>query len=298
MLAISVDAIVAERQRRALGLHQRRVLLRECVLGLGHDPHEVLFRERLELDPDREPSLQLRDQIAGLRHVERAGRDEEHVIGLHHAVLGLDVGAFDDRQQIPLHAFARDVGPTAARRPALAGDLVDLVEEDDAELLDAFQRVARDVFMIDQLLQLLLHQDAACLGDFHRAAFLPLGAHLLEHLHEVLHPLGRALRQHDIPHLWAGMRDLDLDVAPLELSVQQELSQLRPRPLVARLRRLIAGAVTCLRFRDPATGASGPDGHVAAGRDDKHRASLAGDRMRWGRRRSLARRLRGGRHRR
>ena len=43
--------------------------------------------ERLELDADREAALQLRDEVRDLRDVERAGGDEEHVIGLHRAVL-------------------------------------------------------------------------------------------------------------------------------------------------------------------------------------------------------------------
>ena len=50
------------------------------------------------------------------------------------AVLGVDRRALDDRQQVALHALARDVGRRARSR---AGDLVDLVDEDDARLLGA-----------------------------------------------------------------------------------------------------------------------------------------------------------------
>jgi hypothetical protein len=69
--------------------------------------------------------------------VERAGGDEEDVVGRDHAVLGVDRGAFDDGQNVALHAFARDVGAVAA---FAAGDLVDLVEEDDAGVFDALDR--------------------------------------------------------------------------------------------------------------------------------------------------------------
>ena len=70
----------------------------------------------------------------GLGDVEGAGGDEQDVVGLHRAVLGRDRRALDDRQQVALHALARDVGAVA--RALAAGDLVDLVEEDDAGLLD------------------------------------------------------------------------------------------------------------------------------------------------------------------
>ena len=74
----------------ALGREQRRVLLDQRVLRLGQDADEILAAERLELDPDREAALQLRNQIRRLRDVERAGRDEQDVIGPHHPVLRVD----------------------------------------------------------------------------------------------------------------------------------------------------------------------------------------------------------------
>ena len=90
--------------------------------------------ERLELHADREAALELRNQIRRLGYVERAGGDEQDVVGAHHAVLGVDRGALDDGQDVALDAFAADIGPVAALAP---GDLVDLVDEDDAGLLDA-----------------------------------------------------------------------------------------------------------------------------------------------------------------
>ena len=177
------DAVGGEVELRPLGLDERGVLLGERVLRLRHDADEVLLGERLELDANREAPLQLRDQIARLGHVEGAGGDEEDVVGLHHAVLRLHVRAFDDRQEVALHAFARDVG--AAGGGALAGDLVDLVEEDDAQLLDALERVGGDVLDVDELLELLVDEDAPRLGHLHGALLLALGHHLLEHLAEV-----------------------------------------------------------------------------------------------------------------
>ena len=42
--------------------------------------------------------------------MERAAGDEQDVVGLDHAVLGGDGGAFDQRQQVALHALARHIG--------------------------------------------------------------------------------------------------------------------------------------------------------------------------------------------
>ena len=43
--------------------------------------------------------------------MERARRDEQDMIGLHRAMLGRDRRALDQRQQIALHALARDIAP-------------------------------------------------------------------------------------------------------------------------------------------------------------------------------------------
>src|SRR6266849_10624444 len=62
---------------------------------------------------------------------------EQDVVGAHVAVPGLDRGALDDRQQVALHTFARHIRADGA---ALAGDLVDLVDEDHAVVLHAVER--------------------------------------------------------------------------------------------------------------------------------------------------------------
>ena len=55
------------------------------------------------------------------------------MVGFDRPVLGVDGRPLDDRQQVALDALARDVGPAAGA--LVAGDLVDLVDEDDARLL-------------------------------------------------------------------------------------------------------------------------------------------------------------------
>ena len=110
----------------------------------------------------------------------------------------------------------------------------DLVEEDDAELLDTLERVGGDVLDVDELLDLLLEEDAPRLGDLDGALLLALRHHLLEHLAEVLDAFGRALRGEDVDHRRVG-RDFDLDLAFLELSIDEQLLELLARPLVTLL---------------------------------------------------------------
>src|SRR5690606_18057459 len=114
--------------------------------------------ERLQLDADREATLQLGNEIARLRYVERTCRNEQHVVRADHAVLRLYGAAFDDRQQVPLHALATDIRPGAA---PLTRDLVDLIEEDDAHVLGTLESLAHDLVHVDEPVHLLLHQDAA-----------------------------------------------------------------------------------------------------------------------------------------
>ncbi len=63
--------------------------------------------------------------------MKRPAGDEQDVIGLDHTVFGRDSGAFDQWQQVALHALARDIG---ALRTFARGNFVHFVEEDNAVL--------------------------------------------------------------------------------------------------------------------------------------------------------------------
>ena len=121
----------------AFGPQQAVYCFVRALLRLGQNADEVVLGQIRQLDANRKPALQLRHQVAGLGAVKGAGGDEQHVVGLHVAVSGLHGRAFDDRQQIALHALPRNIGPFA-----FAGhDLVDLVDEDDAQVLGQFDRL-------------------------------------------------------------------------------------------------------------------------------------------------------------
>src|SRR5690606_27604310 len=102
-----LDPVRSELERCTVCLYQRRILLRERILRLRHYPHEILLGERLKLHANREPSLQLRNQVTRLRDVECTCCDEENVIGFYQAVLRLHVAAFHDRQEVSLYTLTR-----------------------------------------------------------------------------------------------------------------------------------------------------------------------------------------------
>ena len=105
----------------------------------------------------------------GLREVERAARDEEDVVGPHHAVARRDRRALDERQEVALHALARDVG---AVQLGAARDLVDLVEEHDAVLLDVRERARLQVFVVHQTGGLLVAEEPQRFADLELAQLL------------------------------------------------------------------------------------------------------------------------------
>ena len=110
---------VGELERDPLGGQQRLVLPEQRGARLAEDAGEVVAGQVVHLDADREPALQLGHQVRRLGAMERAGGDEQDVVGLDRPVLGVDGRPLDDRQQVALHALPRDVrarGSTPRRR--------------------------------------------------------------------------------------------------------------------------------------------------------------------------------------
>ena len=177
-----------------------------------------------QLDPDREAALQFRQEVGRLRDVEGAGGDEQDVVGLDRAVLGRDRRALDQGQEVALHALARHV---AADAPVPGRDLVDLVEEDDAVVLDLADRLLHERVLVEQLVGFLgderlvglAHADAPGLGF--------AAERLAEHVAEIDRPDGGARQAGDLEHRQsaaAGLH-LDLDLLVVELVGAQLLAE-------------------------------------------------------------------------
>ena len=149
-----LDAVLGEGDGDALGVEKRLILLGQAGAGGREDADEILLGQRLELDSDRKPALKLGKQVGGLGDVERAGSDEQDMVGLQRAVFGRDRRALDQRQKVALDALAAD----RAAADVADRDLVDLVEEDDAVRLSVGECDAVDVVGIEPLVGFLLGQ--------------------------------------------------------------------------------------------------------------------------------------------
>src|SRR5262249_42908537 len=229
-----VHGVRREREDHALRLQQLDVLPHQGVLGFAQNADKILARQGLELDPDREPPLQLRDQVRGLGDVERAGCDEQDVVRADRPVLGRDRRPLDDRQQIALHPFPGDV---RAVRDFPARDLVELIEEHDAGVLRAPDRLTHGLVHVHQLLRLLLRQQPAGLRDLHPPLARPAGHQVREHVLQIDADLLHALSGEHLEH-GADLRlHVHLDHALVELARPKLRPELVPRLIARRIRR-------------------------------------------------------------
>ena len=102
------DRAVRELEHDVLRRQERALLGDQVRLRLREDAVHVRLRQRVQLHADGQPALELREQIARLRLVERARRDEEDVVRVDVAVLGGDRRPLDERQEVERqHALRR-----------------------------------------------------------------------------------------------------------------------------------------------------------------------------------------------
>ena len=225
------ERVRGEIDANAVGAHQLGVLAGERVPRLGENTHELVLAEVAQLDADGEAALQLGHEVRRLRAVERAGRHEKDVVGTHDPVAREHRGALDDGQEVALHALARDVGPAAV----LLGrgrDLVDLVEEDDAGLFGALDRLAPDFLAVAHRLRGLLGQHLARLADLELARDLLRRHEPFEHVLEVNAHLLDALARYYLDGRDGLLLRGDLDLAFVQFARAELRPDLLLRPLV------------------------------------------------------------------
>ena len=236
----AANRVVGKREVDPLGVHQRGVLLDQRAARLGENADELLFAERMELDPDRKASLQFRNEVRRFRHMERAGRDEEDVVGAHHPVFRVHSRALDNRQNVPLDPLAADIGPVTA---FTSGDLVDFVDKDDAGLLHALDRRAGDAVHVDELLLFFLCQVFERLGHLQAARFrFPL-KQARQHVLEVDVDLFNRGAGDDLEGRERLLSYLEIDHAVVEASGAELLAEALAREmlLLTRRRRVVVG---------------------------------------------------------
>src|SRR5579885_1281169 len=106
------------------------------------------------------------------------------MVGLDRPVFGADGGTLDQGQEIALHALTGDVGadPLGAR-----ADLVDLIDEHDAVVLDALDRFLNDRVVVDQLVALFAHENVKGVAHGDAARLGALAERLAENVGQIDH---------------------------------------------------------------------------------------------------------------
>ncbi|MNC54531.1 hypothetical protein D3C75_1040170 [compost metagenome] len=97
---------------------------------------------------------------------------KQNIIRLHRSVFSHHRRSFDDRQYITLHPFTGNIG---SRTFALAGNLIDFIDKNNAGLLGTGHGFLNDVVHVNQLGCFILNQHFACFLDRQLAFFGPLG---------------------------------------------------------------------------------------------------------------------------
>ena len=162
--------------------------------------------------------------------MERAGGDEQDVVGTDDPILGRDRRALDDRKKVALNALAAHVRAVAPFAPR---NLVELVEEDDARVLGTPDGLGDRLIHIDELLGLLLGQEPPRLGDPHLPALRPAWHDVREHVLEVDAHLLHALAGQNLDHRQRLLLHLQLD----ETIVQPPSPELLAELVLGRLAR-------------------------------------------------------------
>ena len=129
-------------------------------------------------------------------------------------MLGGDSCTLDQRQQVALHAFAGNVcaGAFGAR-----GDLVDLVEEDDAILFGDAQRLAGDAVAVEQLVGFFLDQRLVRVLDGGADALGAAAEGFRQHVRQVDHAEAGLARDLHAAERGRRIGDIDLDLLVVEL---------------------------------------------------------------------------------
>ena len=148
------------------------------------------------------------------------------MIRMHHAVFRVHGRAFDNRQQIALHAFARHVRPGFG---FASGDFVNFIQKNNPGLFDALQRLRDHFVHVQQLLRLFLFENAPRFRDFQlallRLRWKQAGRQHVADVDVFLHP-GTG---ENFNHGAAVVRDFDFHDAIFDAPVAQKFTEFLPR---------------------------------------------------------------------
>src|SRR4029077_1229288 len=135
-------------------------------------------------------------------------------------------GAFNDGQDVALHTFPRNIRAMPA---FAAGDLVNLVEENDSGVFYAINRRPGYLVHIDEALLFFLDQVLEGLVNFHLPLLAALPEAVRQHVFDVDVHLLDALVRDDFERWEIALPDFDFDDALVQLALAQLLAQLLAR---------------------------------------------------------------------
>ena len=146
-------------------------------------------------------------------------------VSIHGTPFGIDGGAFDYGQDVALNAFARDVD--AAGVPSLpVRNLVYLVDEHYARLLDTVTSLLGRPLRVDELVKLLGREDTTSFGNRNRLLLALAPEKPRETAQGDFHLLHLVPREY--LYCWARSLYRDLHLARIELPGAQQSSEFFP----------------------------------------------------------------------
>ena len=89
--------VVLETKFNLFSCQHGLILLGKGIFRLFQDLVEIIFRETLQLNTNREAALQLRNQVARFGYVESTGSNEQNMVGMNNAILCIHRTAFHNR---------------------------------------------------------------------------------------------------------------------------------------------------------------------------------------------------------
>ena len=221
------DRILFEYKLDPLRGKKGLILYDQGILGLQQDPDKILHGKGIQLNPNGESALKLRQQIGRFAHIKSPRCNKQDMICFHHPVFGGNRGTFDNGKEISLHPFPRDVGSSVGRiRP---GHLVQFIQENDPVLLGDANGLFDHIIHIDQLLGFFLKQDLEGFLDLYTPFLFLLRKDVAEHLFHIKFHFLDARTGKDFHHGGIGTGNLKFHIAFIHFPASEHTPKLFPR---------------------------------------------------------------------
>src|SRR6476659_7506775 len=154
--------------------------------------------------------------------------DEKNVIGSNHAVTRIYSRPFDDRQDVPLYTFTRNIWPMTGFTTSY---FVYLVQEDNAGVFNALNRGSRDLVHVDETFFLFLHQVLHRFVHAHLPSLRTPLEHIAQHVFHVDAHLFNTLWTSEFNYRETLLAYFELNQTVVELAAAKLRTQLFSRLL-------------------------------------------------------------------